>query len=83
MLDEFDLKNTSVLVTGGGRGIGKALALVLAEAGADVVVAARTLPEVEETATVIRSMGRSSLAIQTDVRDSSKLRIWLKQQPNT
>ena len=46
MLDEFDLNNTSVLVTGGGSGIGKAIALVLAEAGADVVVAARTLTEV-------------------------------------
>ena len=73
MLDEFNLNNTSVLVTGGGRDIGKAMALVLAEAGADAVVAARSLPEVEETATVIRSMGRSSLAIQADVRDFAQV----------
>ena len=73
MLEDFNLKGTTVLLTGGGRGIGKAIALVLAEAGADVAVAARTLSQVEETASAIRATGRRSLAIQVDVTDSAQV----------
>ena len=50
MLKEFSLQGKSALVTGGGRGIGKAIALVLAEAEADVAVSARTLEQVEGVA---------------------------------
>lgn len=73
MLSEYSLERKTALVTGGGRGIGKAIALVLAEAGADVAVAARTLSQVEEVAAEIRSMGRRSAALQVDVSDSGQV----------
>jgi NAD(P)-dependent dehydrogenase (short-subunit alcohol dehydrogenase family) len=55
------------LVTGAGRGIGKALAIGFARAGADIVAVSRTLPEIEETARTARLAGRRALAIQADV----------------
>ena len=73
MLSEYSLEGKSALITGGGRGIGKAIALVLAEAGADVAVASRTLDQVEQVADEIRSLGRSSVAVQLDVSDSTEV----------
>ncbi|KKK64557.1 hypothetical protein LCGC14_2983000, partial [marine sediment metagenome] len=55
------------IVTGASRGIGKAVALALAEAGADVTVIARTKDQVEQTAEDISKMGRKALAIPMDV----------------
>jgi len=55
------------IVTGGGRGIGRAIALAFAREGADVVIASRTLPELEETITPIRALGRQSIAVKADV----------------
>jgi len=54
-------------VTGGGRGIGRAIALGLAAAGADVAVAARTRAEVDNVAAEIAAIGRRSLASSVDV----------------
>ena len=62
MLEEFSLSGNTALVTGGGRGIGRTIAITLAEAGADVVVVARTLSQVESVATEIRNMGKRSLS---------------------
>ena len=73
MIKEFGLEGSTALVTGGGRGIGRAIALVLAEAGADVAVASRTLAQLEETAGEIRDLGRRSVAIQADVADSAQV----------
>jgi NAD(P)-dependent dehydrogenase (short-subunit alcohol dehydrogenase family) len=67
MLEEFSLKGKVAIVTGAGRGIGKAIALTLAEAGADITVAARTVEQIERTAEEIRKMGRRTLAVPTDV----------------
>jgi 3-oxoacyl-[acyl-carrier protein] reductase len=61
------LKDRVAIVTGSGRGIGRAIALAMAEQGADVVVAARTLAELEATAARIRSLGRRALIVQADV----------------
>ena len=69
MLKEFSLSGSTALVTGGGRGIGRAIALTLAEAGADVAVSARTLSQVEQVAEEIRALNRRSLALQADVTD--------------
>ncbi len=67
ILDRFRLEGQVAVVTGGGRGIGEGLALGLAEAGADVVVAARRTQEVEAVAEKIRALGRRALAITCDV----------------
>lgn len=61
------LAGRRALVTGGGRGIGRHLALGLAEAGADVVVASRKLANCEETARAIEKLGRRAWAIRADV----------------
>jgi NAD(P)-dependent dehydrogenase (short-subunit alcohol dehydrogenase family) len=62
------LKERVAVVTGGGTGIGRAIALELAELGADVVVASRDPQHLEPTAADIRALGRRALAIQTDIR---------------
>jgi len=61
------LKDTVAVVTGAGRGIGRAIALAFAREGAAVVVVSRTLSEVEETAAQIRALGRRTLALRVDV----------------
>jgi NAD(P)-dependent dehydrogenase (short-subunit alcohol dehydrogenase family) len=71
MLPEFDLGGRTALVTGAGRGIGREIALVLAEAGADIVAAARTVSEIEETAADVRKLGRQAVAIPADMSKSS------------
>jgi NAD(P)-dependent dehydrogenase (short-subunit alcohol dehydrogenase family) len=63
----FSLEGKVAIVTGGGTGIGRGIALELAKAGADVVVGARRLHLLEETAKEVRALGRHSLAIQTDI----------------
>ena len=60
---------TTVLVTGGGRGIGRAIALALAEPGSRVAIAARTRAQLEETATAIRDRGAEPLLMPMDVTD--------------
>jgi NAD(P)-dependent dehydrogenase (short-subunit alcohol dehydrogenase family) len=62
------LKERVAIVTGGGTGIGRAIALELAELGADVVVASRDPQHLEPTAAEIRALGRRALAVQTDIR---------------
>ena len=57
------------IVTGGGRGIGRAVALALAEAGASVAVTARSSAQIEQTAGMIRAAGGVALAVRADVTD--------------
>ena len=61
------LKDKVAVVTGAGRGIGKAIALAFAREGADVVVVSRTPSEVKETAAQIGALGRHALALRVDV----------------
>ena len=61
------------VVTGGGRGIGRAIALGFAEMGADVVCAARTDREIESTADAVRAFGRRALPVRCDVTDAAQL----------
>ena len=55
---QFDLNGKVALVTGGGRGIGKNVSLMLARNGADVALCGRTQETLDETAAEIREMGR-------------------------
>jgi len=63
-----------VLVTGGSKGIGRAIALALAEDGADVALAARSPEPLEKTAREIEERGRRALAVPTDVTDPEQCR---------
>jgi NAD(P)-dependent dehydrogenase (short-subunit alcohol dehydrogenase family) len=72
--DRFDLTEKVAVVTGGSKGLGKAIALGLAEAGADVVVASRTQGDLDLVADEIRKMGRGALAVATDVTDLPSIR---------
>ena len=65
---EFDLTGCVAVVTGGGSGIGRDTALLLAERGAHVVVAGRRSEPLEEAAAEIRKRGVRALAVPTDVR---------------
>jgi len=65
----FDLTGRVALVTGGSRGLGRAMSFGLAEAGANVVVASRTLSACETVAAEIRAHGREALAVRCDMRD--------------
>jgi 3-oxoacyl-[acyl-carrier protein] reductase len=67
----MQLEGKITIVTGAGRGIGRAIALALAKNGSDVVVAARTKSEISEMAKDIERIGRKSLAVPTDVSDEN------------
>ncbi|WP_070413107.1 glucose 1-dehydrogenase [Pseudomonas lundensis] len=72
IIQRFTLTGSVAVITGGGRGIGRAIALAYAQAGADVVLAARTLNDVEAVADAVRDLGRRALAVQCDVNDAEQ-----------
>jgi 2-deoxy-D-gluconate 3-dehydrogenase len=67
------LSNKIALVTGGGRGLGRAIALAFADAGADVAVASRTRPQLEEVVKEIVARNHRGLAVEVDVTDSASV----------
>jgi 7-alpha-hydroxysteroid dehydrogenase len=74
LLDRFRMDGRVAIVTGAGRGIGRGIALAFAEMGADVVCAARTVEQIEETAKRVRAHGRRALVVPCDVMDVAQLR---------
>ncbi len=66
-LGRFSLQGKLALVTGGSRGIGRAIALAFADAGADVVISGRKLPDLETVAEEIRKKGSKGMAIASHV----------------
>ncbi|MEW4467894.1 glucose 1-dehydrogenase [Parasphingorhabdus sp. JC815] len=73
ILDKFKLDGEVAVVTGAGKGIGRAIALGVAEAGADVALAARTLSDLNAVAKEIRAIGRRAITVATDVTDMAAL----------
>ncbi|MFV0496528.1 SDR family oxidoreductase [Mycobacterium sp.] len=67
ILDRFRLDNKVAVITGAGRGLGAAIALAFAEAGADVVIAARTQSQLDEVAGQVRTTGRRAHTIAADL----------------
>ncbi|WP_372619327.1 SDR family NAD(P)-dependent oxidoreductase [Falsiroseomonas sp.] len=70
----FRLDGQRAFVTGASKGIGRAGAVALAAAGAEVVLAARTLPEMEETVAELAAAGHRAKAVRLDVTDRAALR---------
>jgi 7-alpha-hydroxysteroid dehydrogenase len=73
LLDQFKLDGKVAIVTGAGKGIGAGIARGLADAGADVVCAARTASDIEAVAAEVRARDRRGLAVPTDVTVTADL----------
>lgn len=70
----FSIEGKTAIVTGGGVGIGKSIALEFARAGADVAICSRKLDNLEPVAKAIRDMGRRSFAMAVDVRQEDQVK---------
>ena len=73
MLETLELTGRTAIVTGAGRGLGKAMARALAQAGAEVVCAARTQAQIDQTVSEIREGGGRAIAVPTDVTQSGQV----------
>lgn len=77
------LENRVAIITGGGRGIGRATALAFAAEGADIVLAARTDGEISAVAEEVRALGKRALAIPTDVQHKAAVDAMVAQTLDT
>jgi NAD(P)-dependent dehydrogenase (short-subunit alcohol dehydrogenase family) len=77
------LEGKKAIVTGGGRGIGRAIALAMAEEGCDVAVVSRTRGEIERVAGEINMFGSLGLAIQADISEPTDVEYMVHKTLNT
>lgn len=71
VLDQFELSGRTAIVTGAGSGLGRAMALSLADAGCDIFAVGRRLAPLEETGRMVQERGRRCVVRSTDVTDSA------------
>ena len=69
----FSLAGKAVVITGGGRGIGRGITMAMAQAGADVAITGRSLEPLEETAAAVRALGRRALVLPSDITSQASL----------
>ncbi|MBI5788066.1 MAG: SDR family oxidoreductase [Candidatus Schekmanbacteria bacterium] len=72
------LRNKTALITGGGRGLGKAIALRFAEEGADIAICSRSLKELKEVAAEIEKLGRRVLLLKVDVSEERQVKKFIE-----
>ena len=78
-LQKFEVKNKTALVTGAGKGIGKASAIALAEAGADIIILSRTLPDLNKVKKQINKLKRKCTVFECDVSNFEAVKSVFKQ----
>ena len=79
MLKKINLKNKNALVTGAGKGLGKACAIALAEAGAKVIIISRTQSDLDKVSKIIKKTKGTSKSFVCDVTDITKFKSILKK----
>lgn len=73
MLENLSLEGKTIVITGGGTGLGREMCIAMAKAGADLVIASRRLEPIEEVAERAREQGVKAVAMSTDVTDTAQV----------
>ena len=73
ILDGLKLDGKVAIITGAGRGLGRAMSIKFAQSGADIVAASRTKAQLDETAEEVKKTGRKCLIVPTDVTKSEQV----------
>ena len=82
MLEEkLSLEGKTIVITGGGTGLGREMTLAMASAGADLVIASRRIGPIDEVAQAARDMGRRAITVSTDVTDTSQVAALMERAP--
>ena len=80
MLKKIDLKNKTALVTGAGKGIGRACAIALAEAGADLIIISRTKKDLDQVSTIIKKLKSKCNSFVCDVTNYNQVKQIINKQ---
>ena len=79
VMEQFSLKDRTAIVTGGGQGLGKSMAIALAQAGADIVIAARRVETALATQKLIEQEGVKCTVIKGDMRNEDDVKAMVAQ----